>query len=164
MGLREWLYNELGNDFQVPGAKVYDSDPRFQKWVNGMTHEKWVGYRNSMPTYTTCMDFLSGVHNRITTAGHYTARQTFKPGILNTRLGYRTFATCEIDDFPQNGDFYFCAIPGGHHVGVFLELYEGGSCFTICGGADDANGGAICMGAKWPDGFLGWLNIDEFYY
>ena len=164
MGLREWLYNELGNDFSVPGQKIYDTDRRFQKWVNGMTHQNWLDNRKSMPTWTTCMDFLLGVHNRIVTYSGYKPCASFQPGRLDSLPGYRTFDTCESGDYPQNGDFYHGVIPGGYHVGLFLELYEGGSCFTIGGGADDANGGAINMGSAWPANFLGWLNIDEFYY
>ena len=167
--VRQWLYDSLGTDFaneyRFPGTKVYDTDWRFQKWVNGMNHDSWVSTRANFKGYTTCMDFLLGVDSRILMYGGFRG-STLLPNFLNAMPGYRTFDSCADGDFPQTGDFYYCSIPGGHHVGVFLEVYydgENGYCFTICGGADDQNGGAIGFGSRWPNGFLGWVNIDEFY-
>lgn len=166
MGLRDWLCYELGTDFPVPG-KVYDYDSRFQKWVNGITHQKYLAYRSTWSTYTTCMDFLMGVHNRIQTITGLSGQAYFQPGLMNSIYppAWHTF-NAATGDIPQSGDFYLCLIPGGYHVGVFLEVSQN-NLRIICGGADDAQTGemrgAISMKYGWPDNLVGWLNIAEFY-
>ncbi len=160
MGLRDWLCYDLGQDFPVP-RRYWDYEDAFKKWMH-YDHDTYQTNRDAKPTYSTCMDFLMGVHNRIKEVTNlHGAAQYFQPFWLDSMYppAYHTF---DMGDIPQSGDFYVCSISGGRHVGVFLEVSED-NLRIVCGGADQGGRGAIAMAYAWPDNLLGWLNIAEFY-
>jgi hypothetical protein len=170
--LRDWLIGELSVDFGVD--KVVTSkwnEGVFYKWT-GMWHQDLIDRWNGGDAgYTTCTSFLSIVNTKIQGSGYAGARSC-KPSEMDRYVGFGWHSLAEYfdsDQYPQSGDF-FLNREGVKlkHVGLFYEVGDG-YCTVIAGGGAGAKfvppHDSIVRATKiFPlVGFIGWLNIDEFY-